>query len=259
MPQRFHSFGALGDSFTEGMNDLGSDGEYRGWADLVAERLAVDNPGMAYANLAVRGRLFDAVVDEQVPAVLRMRPDLVSFAAGGNDALRPGFHPARMTTRLHEAVRVLTASGAQVLLITASTVDSRLPATTFLRNRFRTFNEVIRKVGTRHGATVVDLWEDEAFNDNRLWSEDRLHMSSLGHQRVALRVCEALGTAPEPAWLNPLPPHQGPGWISRRRQDATWVRRHLAPWVKRRLAGESSGDTVVAKRPQLTPLRSSEA
>ncbi|MGH8882179.1 MAG: GDSL-type esterase/lipase family protein, partial [Stackebrandtia sp.] len=77
MPQRFHGFGALGDSFTEGMNDIDEHGRFRGWADLVAQRLAADDPNFEYANLAVRGRLFDSIVDEQVPAVLRMRPDLV--------------------------------------------------------------------------------------------------------------------------------------------------------------------------------------
>ncbi len=33
---------AIGDSFTEGMDDPYPEGTYRGWADLVAARLAVD-------------------------------------------------------------------------------------------------------------------------------------------------------------------------------------------------------------------------
>jgi lysophospholipase L1-like esterase len=35
---------ALGDSFTEGLDDLGPDGAYRGWADRLAEALAVGAP-----------------------------------------------------------------------------------------------------------------------------------------------------------------------------------------------------------------------
>ncbi len=61
--------------------------------------LASDGTGpgadrLGYANLAIRGRLFDAIVDEQVPVALDMRPDLISFAGGGNDVLRRSFDPA---------------------------------------------------------------------------------------------------------------------------------------------------------------------
>jgi hypothetical protein len=40
----------------------------------------------------------------------------------------------------------------------------------------------------------------------------------------------------------------------RRRQDAEWTRKHLAPWVGRRLTGRSSGDGVMPKRPSLAPI-----
>jgi hypothetical protein len=53
----YSSFVAVGDSFTEGMSDWRADGSPRGWADLVAARLALDTPGFRYANLAVRGNL----------------------------------------------------------------------------------------------------------------------------------------------------------------------------------------------------------
>lgn len=35
---------AVGDSFTEGMSDLLPDGSYRGWADLLAGRMAAVSP-----------------------------------------------------------------------------------------------------------------------------------------------------------------------------------------------------------------------
>ena len=70
---RWRSYVALGDSFTEGMDDPYEDGRgYRGWADLVAAQLATGNDEFRYANLAVRGRLFPRVVEEQVPAALAM-------------------------------------------------------------------------------------------------------------------------------------------------------------------------------------------
>ena len=36
------------------------------------------------------------------------------------------------------------------------------------------------------------------------------------------------------------------------RSEVAWARHHLGPWVGRRLTGRSSGDGVVAKRPDLT-------
>src|SRR3954453_12800790 len=84
------SYVALGDSFTEGLNDPYRPGEFRGWADRLAEHIAAEQPGLGYANLAVRGKLLQQVVDDQVPVAAAMRPDLISFSAGGNDMLRPG-------------------------------------------------------------------------------------------------------------------------------------------------------------------------
>ena len=87
------SFVAIGDSFTEGLNDAAPGGGYRGWADRLAGLIAVEHPGLRYANLAVRGKLIRQIVAEQVPAAIAMSPGLVSLAAGGNDIIRPGGDP----------------------------------------------------------------------------------------------------------------------------------------------------------------------
>lgn len=71
---------------------------------------------MRYANLAVRGKLLAQVCEEQVPAALALRPDLVSFAAGVNDALRRRWEPEPAAARLDAAVGALRGSGADVLL-----------------------------------------------------------------------------------------------------------------------------------------------
>jgi len=259
MTQRYRGFAALGDSFTEGMNDPGTNGSYRGWADRVAERLADENTDLTYANLAVRGRMFDHIVDDQVPAALRLRPDLVSFAAGANDALRPGFNPHRIGTRLHEVVRVLTASGAEVILFTAPSPSPRLPGASLLRSRLIGLNEVVRRVANRHSAMLVNLWDDVELRDTRMWSDDRLHLSPVGHAKVATDVCTVLDVAPDPAWVTQLPPAGRTAWMARRKEDLRWARGHLAPWLKRRITKTSSGDTVTPKRPTLSPLQEPEA
>lgn len=253
MPAAFSSFIAIGDSFTEGLGDPYPDGSgFRGWADLVAHRAAEHWPDFAYANLAIRGRLFDRIVDEQVVPAIRQSPELVSFSAGGNDALRPGFNPTRLSTRTHEVVRLLKASGAEVMLFTSADVTCHIPGMKVLRKRFSATNDAYRRVAKRHDAILVDLWEDEAFADPRLWSEDRLHLNTHGHRHVAVKVCVALGIEPDEDWLKPLP---NLAKVRRELNGAAWAGRHFAPWVKRRLTGKSSGDTVEPKRPTLTQVK----
>ena len=78
MNASYTSLVAVGDSFTEGMSDLLPDGSYRGWADLLAARLAARTPGFRYANLAVRGKLIGQIVDEQVDAAAAMQAPMWS-------------------------------------------------------------------------------------------------------------------------------------------------------------------------------------
>src|SRR2546423_2809204 len=105
---------AIGDSFTEGLDDVDpATGYFRGWADIVAARLAAEVPDFTYANLAIRGRLFAPIVAEQLPVAQELRPDLVSFAAGGDDALRRGVQPGRPTAPLGEGPGKPPAGGAR--------------------------------------------------------------------------------------------------------------------------------------------------
>ncbi|MEV7778366.1 SGNH/GDSL hydrolase family protein [Kitasatospora sp. NPDC088351] len=249
------SYAALGDSFTEGLNDPGADGAFAGWADRLAGLLAEGRPpgGFRYANLAVRGRLLDQITAEQVPQVRRIQPDLVTFCAGGNDILRPGSDPDEVAERFEAAVVQLAASAGTVLICTG--FDTRgVPLLKHLRGKIATYNGHMRAVADRNGCEVADLWSLRAVQDRRAWSEDRLHLSGEGHQRVALLAARSLGLRteqdPEAPW--PTVPAQSPA--EQRRENIQWAREYLLPWVGRRLRGESSGDHVEAKRPELLPL-----
>jgi lysophospholipase L1-like esterase len=251
----WRSFVAMGDSFTEGLDDPYPDGTYRGWADLVAARLAIDvGPGFGYANLAVRGRLFNQVVAEQLPATLAMQPDLVSFAGGGNDVLRRKADPAGLVAQLDRVVGELRAAGADVILFRFADVFSHLPGQRIVGPRAAVINEGAHEVAARHGAYLIDLFADEVFHNPVMWSADRLHMSPAGHRRVAAHVLTTLGVGVDEEWLL-MPPAPAPTpWLLARRADLQWAGRHLAPWLKRRLAGTSSGDMVTAKRPRLSSV-----
>lgn len=250
----FATLVAIGDSFTEGLNDPGPrPDEFRGWADRLAAAMAQREPGFRYANLAVRGKLLGEIVTEQVPLAAAMAPDVVTFAGGGNDILRPGGDPDALAHLYERGVRELTAAGSRVVVFTGFDTRSTLLLRQ-LRGRVATYNAHLRAIADRHGCPVVDLWSMSVLQDSRAWSDDRLHLSSEGHRRVALRVADVLGLSPAEDWSTPWPPACQAGWVTMRRADLRWARQHLVPWVTRRLRGQSSGDGITPKRPDLHPL-----
>src|SRR5580658_8504967 len=66
------SFVALGDSFTEGLEDPAPDGGLIGWADRVAAVLADQVPGFTYANLAIRGTCSATTSGSSLPRMARL-------------------------------------------------------------------------------------------------------------------------------------------------------------------------------------------
>lgn len=251
------TFVALGDSFTEGLEDeYGPDDRHRGWADRVAAALAVQEGGIRYANLAVRGRLLDQVVGEQVPVALRLAPDLVSFHAGPNDVLRPRADLPALMDRYDAAVGVLKDAGLRTLLFTTTGPPATGRAADRLAGRFVRFNAGVRATADRYGAVLVDLASAPVLRDRRLWHADRLHLAPEGHARVAAAVLEALGAAEEdPGWWRTALPG-GPRATRRAAlaSDVRWIRVHLLPWIGRRIRGVSSGDGVSPKQTELVDV-----
>lgn len=247
------SYLAMGDSFTEGLDDPDPAGSYRGWADRFAEHLAAAAPGVRYANLAVRGKLLREIVDEQLPVALRARPELVTLAGGGNDLLRPGTNPSGLMALFEQAVTRLRGAGCEVVLFSAADPGDR-PVLRRLRGRLATFNDELCAIAERHGCPMIDLWRLPALADVRAWSTDRLHLSAEGHRRVALYVGAQLGVDIDGDWSTPWPPARPLPWWSQRYDDVRWTGNHLLPWIARRLRGQTSGDSVQPKRPELHPL-----
>ena len=229
-------FVAIGDSFTEGVGDELPDGRVRGWADIAAQGWA-DAAGepIEYANLAIRGKLIEPIVAEQLEPALALKPTHLSFNGGGNDMLRPTFSVKKMMRLTQRAVDACREAGVPLVFVTGAHPTPRLPLARLMDGRGDAYMEAALGLVARTGNRLISNWGDEDIRDFRYWADDRLHLGPLGHARVAAAVLTALGYPTDP------PPEGDPAPGATLRSEARYVRVHMLPYVGRRLASRSTG------------------
>lgn len=235
------------------MSDEKRYGNYRGWADRVADVMAKAHPDFTYANLAIRGKLVQQVIDEQItPALDQVTgPEtLISFHAGANDVIRPGYKADVVLQQYADAVRRLAASGATILVFTVlERTGNTGRSAKMWEERFGAFNKNVRAVAEEVGAIVADANEEPAFSDRRFLAFDRLHLNAMGHDRVAQAVLEILELPFDAGWREPLPPAKPEPKIMRALVTTIWFITFALPWMWRRARGKSSGDGRSCKYP----------
>ncbi|KQM83897.1 glycosyltransferase [Agromyces sp. Leaf222] len=263
VPPRWLRYVAVGDSLSEGLCDTSrmAAGEFRGWADRLAMLLALASPAgdrVSYANLAVRSRKVDDVVESQLPQATALGADLVSVLIGANDLVgaRPAVHA--LADRLAASVAAVRGTGVDVLLVTP--FMPQRPASRLYEARFAAFADRVVGIGHDTGAIVLDVAALPTLTVRGMWAEDRVHLNSAGHRALAYEAARRLGV-PDAAALGALEqaahgrgvdadPFAGDRHVG----DAAWLVRHAAPWVARRLRGRTAGDGRDAKRPELRPV-----
>lgn len=251
----FLRYVAVGDSQTEGLNDGDELTGYRGWADRLAELLALQQPDFRYANLAVRGRLAAQIRAEQTDPALALEPDLITVMAGMNDLVRPGCDAVAIAAEVEAMLAAFAGSGARVVTFTFPDVARIAPLARYALPKVLHFNARIRAAADRYDALLVDTFPHPVTTDPRLWSPDRIHASSLGHARIAAAVAHTLAIAgTDESWTSPLPSLPPPPPWRRARTELTWATTFVGPWIVRRLRGRSSGDGRTPKRPTLQPI-----
>ncbi len=232
-------FVAIGDSFTEGVGDERPDGSVRGWADLTAQGWA-DSRGesIQYANLAIRGKLIWPIVAQQLEPALALKPTHLSFNGGGNDMLRPRTSIGHIADAFSQVLRRCDEEGVTLILLSGANPSAQLPMSRLIQRRGDLMSDaVVQRIAERPDVVRALNWPDAELSNPSFWSQDRLHMNSRGHHRVAARVLDALGErVPEGWWTMPEIPDVV------RLAQREYVREHLGPWVRRRLTGTSSGD-----------------
>ncbi len=250
---RWSRYVALGDSLTEGLCDASRmpSGQFRGWADRLAELLAHTSASgpFRYANLAVRSRRVRHLIDEQIPAALALEPDLVSILIGANDLVGPAPVIPALIAEVESAVRAVRRTGADVLLVT--TFLPRRPAARIFARRFAAYNVELRRIAALHGAILLDLEAESEIGDLPHWADDLVHLRSGGHRLVAYRAAEMLGVPDARALLGlDEALHADEDEAPR----GTWLTRDALPWVWRRVRGRTAGDGILAKHTDYVEL-----
>ncbi|MCF8588803.1 SGNH/GDSL hydrolase family protein [Gordonia liuliyuniae] len=250
----FSRFVAIGDSQTEGMCDEVAPDMYRGWADRLADQLAAHNPAVRYANLAIRGKNTRNTLNEQLEPALALKPDLVAAPLGMNDVIGRADLDV-VHSDLEQIYDALADSGATVIVSTFPDIAQINPLGRLFESRLFEINDIMRGFARRHEFVLVDLFAAPILRDRRSWSTDRLHASSLGHERFAAGAAHALGLpGADPEWGRPLDLVGDPHPIRRTADDARWLVEFFSPWIVRKLRGRSLGDGRTPKRPELTAI-----
>jgi lysophospholipase L1-like esterase len=258
-PHPYLRYVAIGDSMTEGLGDPGPGGGHRGWADRLAETLAERQPDLTYANLAVRGRTAGQIRAGQLGAALELKPDLVTVMAGMNDLVRSGFDAASVAADIEEMFARLAATGARVATVNFPDLGKVSPLARRMLPRVMDLNTRLRAAADRHGVLVLDVLAHPVTTDPRLWADDRLHASPLGHARIASGMAHTLGLPGHDDWAEPLPPRPPVPALRAVGGEVRWAVDFLGPWLWRRLRGRSSGGGRSAKRPSPGPVKLPDA
>jgi hypothetical protein len=128
-----------------------------------------------------------------------------------------------------------------------------MPIARLLGSRVRDRNARILAASARHGVTLVDASSAAFVTVVRMWSDDRLHASSLGHALFGAAIAAAVGLpGSDDGWKRPLQPLTARQLVA---AELRWFGAFVAPWAVRRLRGRSSGDGWTSMRPTLTPVR----
>jgi lysophospholipase L1-like esterase len=226
------TFVALGDSITVGMGDPAPEGGWRGWAALLAATL--DEPDMH--NLATLGARAADVERLQLPAALKLRPDVASVVVGINDTLRGDFDPACTGAAFGRTVAGLREAGAQVLTMRLPDPGQMfgLPRSLGrpLARRMHAVNEAVDEVARRYGTVHMDATRDPASYERRYWSVDRLHPNERGHRRIACHFHGLLAASGYPVGSGPDPEPSSPP--PTRLAEFAWMATKGTAWLIRR-------------------------
>lgn len=196
-------FVALGDSYTIG-TATASPAER--WPDQLVSRLGGDaGPLRLVANLAVNGFTSRDVIEDELPALEALRPELASLLIGVNDVVQgvpAQAYAANVAAILDEVLRLVAATRIVAISTPDYTVTPQGAAygdPAVQSAAIRRFNGLLEEAATSRSVGFVDIHDLSlrAGTDRRLVAADGLHPSAeqyrLWVDRIAPVVERMLG------------------------------------------------------------------
>ena len=180
---------ALGDSITNGHGEPALGVHAQSWAQWLAEALE-----LPFTNLAADGAVAADVVRDQVPR-LRGPYDVGCVYVGVNDVRAPGFDAAAYERDLGAIATAVGEASGRLVLCTIPADLGRPRAAP----KPRQAGAIVRRIGTRHDATVVAL---DDLSGAPWLLPDAVHPTALGQLEIADRAARALGARPPSATVD---------------------------------------------------------
>lgn len=174
--QKHFVYAAMGDSTVEG---VGTSHHTKSYPALVFEKIKSSYPQSQYHNFGKSGDRIRHVIENQLPQVLTLHPDLVTVSIGAND-IRGRVKLSEFEKDLTYLIRTLQSETDAKIVINNIPDFSALPtlpiyiriASKILIHRF---NRSIEKISDNFGLTLVDIftvsrkfckqWRDFISND----------------------------------------------------------------------------------------------
>ncbi len=189
---------ALGDSTVVGVGSRVS----HGFVPLLARHLGSVYPRTEVTNLAVSGAKSLDVVLRQLPAAIRLQPDLVTLSIGPNDALArvPVETYAENIERIFDQLTRDTRAVVVVTLLPDLGSTPRFagtPEAPAIRAVAVSYNAVLKRSASAHAVHIVDLFcPTRALLQKRrdVISGDGWHPSDIGYREWAELMWEHMRT-----------------------------------------------------------------
>jgi lysophospholipase L1-like esterase len=167
---------ALGDSTAQG---IGTSSREHSYVAVLLRALREHDPTWRALNLSLSGARVRDVLEDQLPALEDLTPDLVTCAVGANDLVPT---PRR---RLERELRELAAQ------LPAGSLLANLPQGLAPKRAVRV-NELISELVAEHELVLVDVWSHTGPPWAGKFSADRFHPNDVGYGDWASAFLEAV-------------------------------------------------------------------
>lgn len=176
----------MGDSTAAG---LGAGNEIQTLPGQLAQFIAAQNRRVRVVNLAQSGARVRDVIQNQLPALQKLRPDLVSLCVGANDATH-FTKTADFERDFRWLLSALETTSARQILV-SNTPDMflapalPLPFSLAVGRRARRFNSILRAQKRDSKLQIVDIFGRGKLDfrrDSTLYAADLFHPSTRGYR-----------------------------------------------------------------------------